>query len=490
MHLNEAIIIISTHGVIVLVNPVAQRLFGYGATELLGQNVFVLMPPDIAALHDGYLARRSTRSSTIRHIDTVRPLWAKHRDGSLFQVELSITLSHAPTNAEPCGYIGVIRPRDKKILAHALEREAQQQFVSNVSHELRTPLHHILGTVEMLLDDAAPLTVTQRMHLQSLRTATSFLGVLVNDILDFSAASTDKHFKLMHEKFLVRQDLLDPIHQIMRPLIYDKGLDFLADMDPTIPCEMVGDHMRIRQMLLNLLTNALKFTQHGHIRLNVTVDPAGRLRCTVSDSGIGIDDLSRVFQPFWQAQQSSTRQYGGSGLGLSIVKQLATQMGGTVGVTSTHGVGSEFWFTGPVCEPVHTVLPVPTVLPVHTVIPALIIVVDDHALNRRIMMHHVQRLGYRCQTTNDGQDALDLIRTGIEHVCLLLDGHMPRMDGFECARILRRDGYMLPIVAVTGDGDQNKCLTAGMNLYMQKPVTLSALRGVLQSIHLEPVDES
>jgi CheY-like chemotaxis protein len=369
---------------------------------------------------------------------------------------------------------------------------AKSAFLANTSHELRTPLNGLVGLTRLArqpdIDDA------QRSHyLEQISDSAETLSAIINDILDLSKIEAGK----LHVETLAfdLHGLVQTLQRGYAMLADARGLNFSADIGPDVPRHVMGDPVRVRQILGNYLSNALKFTPHGSVRLLVRQVRHGLLRFEVHDTGPGIEPAvqERLFQPFTQADQSTTRRFGGTGLGLSICHELASLMGGTVGVHSWVGTGSCFWAELPLeATDAHEIRSgfglLDTTGPLAG---ARVLLVEDNPVNMMIGVALLEQWGVKVTQATHGRDAIEAVEraVAIGHPfdAVLMDVQMPEMSGHEATRLLRErhDARELPIIALTAAAlvsERDEALAAGMNDFLTKPIDAQRLRRTLLGV--------
>ena len=411
-----------------------------------------------------------------------------------------------------------LRQRDSEIAAHTTALAAAHQhaleasrlkseFLATMSHEIRTPMNGIVGMADLLA--ATRLDNEQVEYAHVIRSSADALLTIVNDILDLSKIEAGR-MELQSEDFSVHtvvQDVVD----LLGTAACTKHLRLTGSVAPDIPRRCHGDPARLRQVLLNLAGNALKFTEQGEVAITATCTPATILdgtstlmtRFDIRDTGIGIsqEEVNRLFAPFTQLDGSNTRKYGGTGLGLSISKRLVELMGGEIGMKSEPGQGSLFWFRVPLTPAVQTCEP-EAIPELHATLdtsvadlsaPAsnegnnhAILLVEDNVVNQKVILRQLQKLGYSATVAANGREAVE---AALHHrySLILMDCQMPEMDGFEATRMIRTAEcdapFHTPIVAMTANamrGDREACLAAGMDDYLSKPLRTTELGGMLE----------
>jgi signal transduction histidine kinase/CheY-like chemotaxis protein len=397
---------------------------------------------------------------------------------------------------------------DETARAAEAASQAKSRFLANMSHELRTPMHGVLGVLD-ILDDSS-LGELQRDHVHSARGAGHSLLAIIDDILDLAKVEAGM-MMLAPAPFDLRAMIEAQVQQIAVQ-VRDKGIEVITRYGTDVPTHVVGDAKRIRQVLVNLLGNAAKFTARGEIAVSVSCQPqeagTARFSLTVSDTGIGIaaEALGSIFEKFQQVDDSATRARGGTGLGLAIVKELVTHMQGSITVESELGRGSRFCISLP--------LPVATAGDAALALPTLhaarastgqtdgyaageqelarVLVVEDNLLNQKVAAHQLERLGCRVDVACDGLEALARIEQ-TTYDLVLMDLQMPRMDGIQATQAIREreraNGQHVPIVAMTAHAfpeDRKRCLDAGMDDHVTKPLIDHTLQAVIQRLMDRP----
>ncbi len=515
-----AIIVADGNGRITLANKQGAHLFGYDSEELIGRSIESLVPERFRTSHvdvrNTYLG--APKPWAIRN---ARDLYGLRKDGTQVALEIGLHPISTPEGTFTLAAIVDITER-KRAEEMRLQRDRavdasqlKSQFVATMSHELRTPLNAIIGTAELLSN--SPLDDRQRTHVESIEASAEALLTVINSILDFSKIWAGR-VDLEAQDFAL-DDLLTAAADVVAQDARQKGLTLDISVDPLIPRVLRGDADRLRQILLILVGNAVKFTERGQIIIRALPigisDSRATVRFEVADTGVGIapEILPKLFSPFVQGDGSASRRYSGTGLGLAISKRLVELMQGEIGVKSEPEGGSLFWFTAqllraengerdsqrvgesrafarivealdndPAAGPREAPPQVPSAASgTHTGV----LVAEDNAGLQTILTHQFEVLDVPLTIVSDGVEALAAVRAG--HFGLVfMDCHMPNLDGFAATRAIRDDerttGTHVPIVAVTANAfkeDRAACLAAGMDDYLSKPVRINDFRTMI-----------
>ena len=473
-------------------NKAFEKLFGIARADWIGKTVFDLVPKE-AAMMDA----RDKQLLAQRDIQSYEAVFTNHLTGEVHEgLYWKAPLTDAQD--EVTGLVGTILDiTDKNRTARELREakrnaeaasQAKSDFLANMSHEIRTPMNGVIGMTDLALD--LEQNPTQREYLRIVKSSAQSLMVILNDVLDFSKIEAGK-LTIEAVRFPLQQTIEENL-KILRSRAGQKGLVLESSLQPDLPDAVLGDPVRLRQVLTNLCDNAIKFTEHGGITVAVGTEPAAAgsvLHFEVRDTGIGIapDKQQGVFEAFSQADTSTTRRFGGTGLGLTICARLVELMGGRIWVDSVEGQGSTFHFTVQVQTPL-TAVSAPAPLLAAAVAQAKtlqVLLVEDHPINQMLATTLLKKWGHTVVLAKNGQEAVDLFGTQVWDI-VLMDMQMPVMGGLEATRQIRAaesPWQHTPIVAMTAnamEADRQACLEAGMDDHLAKPFTASGLQAVLQ----------
>jgi PAS domain S-box-containing protein len=486
-----AVVVLDEDDKIVSGNPAFEELFGFQSMEIIGKNLDALITTNETIVD----ALAFTQQAKIHPIHGIGK--RRRKDGAFVTVEI-FGVPVIVTGKKPSTLVIYhdISELDQARKEAEQANIAKSEFLANMSHEIRTPMNGVIGMLELTLD--TPLSIEQRDYLSiSLQSAETLLA-LINDILDFSKIEAQK-LELEIIDFDLRT-VVEDVSQMMAKRAQDKGLELVCLIHPDLETELKGDPARVRQVLINLIGNAIKFTHQGEIVVRAEpvedTDSMATITFSVQDTGIGIpgERLASVFDRFTQADGSTTRKYGGTGLGLTISKQLVEAMGGKIGVSSEAGIGSTFWFMISFeKQPAKIVLPQVLLtsdlaMSVHDL---RILGIDDNATNRKVLTKMVEGFGCRIDTAPSGAKGLEMLRNahraGDPFRVVLLDMQMPGMDGEQTAREIKndpiaRDAQIIILTSMGQRGDAVRLEALGCAAYLLKPVKQQMLYDTLRAV--------
>jgi PAS domain S-box-containing protein len=493
----EAVISLDAEGRVTSWNRGAEHLLGWTESEVLGRHIDFLSPPDRSAEELAVLGR-------LRGGEEIAPYETARVTKGGRSVPLRITMSALRDEAGIFeGSSALLRDlSEQSELRQNWERAKQaaettgrlkDEFLANMSHEVRTPLNGIVGMADLLV--ATRLDDEQRSYLSTLIDACKSLRVVVDDILDFSKIEAGS-LAIESLEFDL-QVLLEGVVNLFRPAADRAGTRLSLTLPDNMPKRVVGDPNRIRQVLMNLVSNAVKFTERGSVAVRSSIVPASsagaqseplRLRVEVIDTGVGItpEAQAQLFQAFAQADGSLTRRFGGTGLGLVISRRLLELMGGSLGVDSRVGAGSTFWFElslGPAGAAGARSLRKASLNLPRCATDWKILVAEDNTINQQVISAMLRGLGCQVDVVHNGREAVERWKQS-SYDAILMDCQMPEMSGFEATQAIRKEerGPRVPIIAVTAQAyaeDRERCERAGMDDHLAKPLTRSALKGIL-----------
>ncbi|WP_274651394.1 PAS domain S-box protein [Paenibacillus humicola] len=485
---HDAVFSLDLEGNVINTNVMAQKLTGYPIEEMVGVNFSKFT--GMKGIKE-ILATSVSDSSEDRRIDTVF-----HKDGHAAEVLTSI----APIiiNQENVGYYIIAKDiTEQKRLMVAKEaaestNKAKSEFLAVMSHEIRTPMNGVIGMTDLLLE-TTELDEQQREYLEIIRKSGESLLAIINDILDFSKIDSGKT-ELIQEPFHLRSCIFEAV-DVLSPKAQEKKLDISFLLSPDIPPVLVGDEKRLKQVLLNLIGNAIKFTSEGGVSISVkkqaVKDDAITLKFSIRDTGIGIppDKIGNLFQPFAQLDNFMTRETEGTGLGLAISKKLIHLLGGEIRIEETNGPGSTFTFTASFLQDKASAAPPGGRQEKQFVIPDQepldILVAEDNKINQLVLVKMLGKQGHRIRIAENGNETVELALTG-KFDLIFMDVQMPVINGLEAAAIIKEKlgkdcPKMIGVTANALKGDREKCLAAGMDGYLSKPLQIKGIVDIIRT---------
>lgn len=486
---DEGIITIDETGTIQTFNRSAGRIFGYETSEAIGKPVSMLIPADTRREHDQFVRNSSLYKSRV--IDRDRELTGQRKSGEIFPMTLTISSMNYTGRRI---FVGVCTDNSERkryeqeliLTRHEAEKadKAKSDFLANMSHEIRTPMNGVIGMADLLLDTR--LGEEQREYAMSMQSSAQCLIRIIDDVLDLSKLGADK-LKLEFIDFDVVQ-AIEEMTEVVKPHAMEKGIDLATFVAPDVPGILNGDPGRLRQILLNLVGNAVKFTESGLVAIvaSFVAVEGGKtvLKFEITDTGIGVSEevQASLFKRFAQADVSTTRRHGGTGLGLAICKQLVELMDGEIGVESRPAKGSTFWFTARFGKCSDSTGP--TVMPLGELPDLRVLFADDIELNRTIFEKQLASWGIDVVTVADGEAALSAIQDASDRGCpfdaAILDHCMPNMDGEELAQKIRERSELDPIKLILASSldlrdDLDRLRQIGFVDCLTKPIRQSKL---------------
>jgi len=504
----DGIIIINEWGVINSFNPAAEKIFGYSMNEVLGDEIIKLMPSPFIKKHTAALRKHiKTGENTI--IGQSVEVEGLTKDGKIFPLELNI---NELTIGGQKFFTGIMRDisqrkmAEEELITAKLAAEganhAKSAFLASMSHEIRTPMNAIIGMSDLLYE--TELSEEQKEYVQTFRRASSTLLSLINDILDLSKIEAD-YIELDNTDFDLRE-VIEQTCEVVATSAHEKGLEIACRIAPEVPLKLIGDPTRLGQILINLFSNAIKFTGEGEVIAEILLNekaPYARgmtsIQFNVADSGIGIaaESVDKIFEKFTQADSSTTRRYGGTGLGLTICKKLAELMGGEIWVESVESAGSTFSFTAQM--KISEEMPEDNKAASEGLAGVNIIVVDDNDTNRSILKDTLTSWGVEAAVAGSGKEAISML-SDTSYDIMVIDYGMPEMDGFEVAEEIKHLKESLPektsdmkIIILTSDViscDRKHAEELKIVDFISKPVKRTSLLRALRAGLVEVSNET
>ncbi len=502
--LNEGIFIFDSESKIVLdTNVVAEKMLGYSKSEVLGSSAELFFINKEA--YKRYDVEKDKNCQSFGYY--LAEMRMKKKDGEIFPVEIYVR-SLLDDNGEVTRQITVIRDitekkRKEEELIRAKENadianKAKSMFLANMSHEIRTPMNGILGMTSLL--GMTEINEEQKTYLDMIKISSEKLLDIINDILDLSKIEAGKTM-LSNEKFDFRQCMQNGIN-MYNILAEQKQIEFAYDIDDGIPNKLKGDEEKLLRIINNLCGNAIKFTERGFVKLKVTQVMDGktkvRLRFLIKDSGIGISEeiKGKLFNNFTQGDESYTKKYGGTGLGLAVSKRLVEMMGGTISFESCYGLGSEFCFEVPFekigeQDKSNNVEISQSIEGIQLFKNKKILLAEDNKISRIFVQRLMKMYSFDIDTAEDGREAVEKYKAG-DYDIILMDVQMPILNGFEATQKIRdldklynKHTIIIALTAYAMGGDREKCIAAGMDDYIAKPINIETFIDVLKT-HIYP----
>lgn len=480
----NAMILINKKGIIELINGQTERLFGYTRAELIGKSMEMLLPEKYRDIHPTH-RENFHKNPQARSMGAGRELYAVHKSG--YEIPVEIGLNPIQTSEELQVLASIIDISERKKIEEKnsevkLAEESikmKDRFLANMSHEIRTPMNAIIGFSDLLARTS--LTGEQAQFVKLVKSSGENLLTIINDILDFSKIEAGK---LSLEKVPINiSNILLSLYEIMQVKAADKNIELKFNFEKIEHPFVLGDSIRLSQILMNLISNAIKFTEKGKVELNVSSKLTGENKCEIifeiKDSGIGIDkqNLESIFERFHQAESDITRKFGGTGLGLSITKNIVDLHNGTIAIESTKGEGSTFTVTIPyyiIKKEEYSNLNQQRQFKLKNLksFEIKILLVEDNILNQKLVGTVLNKIGVDFELASNGRVATEILSKK-SFSLILMDLQMPEMDGYEATNIIRNTLKLkTPILAMTAHalaGEKDKCIELGMNDYLSKP---------------------